>query len=553
MNTIFKHRILTGAMLLGATLLGASCEDSEGLKVTPETPYADKTLYEVVKADADLTDFMEIVDLCGAECADSLFNQSRVYTLWAPENNSFNKDSIAAEIEAGNRDVVFRTFVMAHISNHLKPANGKLDEDNKILLLNEKVAVFEGNYTSGYFFGGRKLTECNIRAWNGILHKIENPSEYKYSIWEYLKLDSRIDSVANYLYSFNVVDFNPGQSILGPIKDGAQTYLDSVFTTTNVMLNPWSGVGAIDKEDSLYVVYVPTNEVWAEMVKKADKHFNYNRTAYNPVSMDSLYRDSLRNHYSHFNVVKYISFSEYEQKHVNNPDSVMPAYRSGERPEFLRAQLEQNVIFTKELSNGVLKIVDKSPFTQFDLWHDTIKVEVEDDIMRFYASAQNNSIKTVTKTQLKNDSIFAGCAISGSRYFESESPKAAATVRVKVPKLLSASYNVAFIVVPKNILTKVDESELLQSKFTVAVYQGTKRLYQVTNVYNDPTRIDTVFLKNNKGERLVVDIPYCEFYNSYSEKDFDTYIEIKTNRGNDLDTSLRLDAVIFEPVEDSEE
>ena len=50
MNTNIKHKILTGAMLFAAVLFGTSCEDSEGLKVTPETPFADKTLYEVIKA-----------------------------------------------------------------------------------------------------------------------------------------------------------------------------------------------------------------------------------------------------------------------------------------------------------------------------------------------------------------------------------------------------------------------------------------------------------------------------------------------------------------------
>ena len=60
MNTIFKHKILVGAMLCGALFGATSCEDSEGLKVTPEVPYADKTMYEVMTSDPDLTDFIEV-------------------------------------------------------------------------------------------------------------------------------------------------------------------------------------------------------------------------------------------------------------------------------------------------------------------------------------------------------------------------------------------------------------------------------------------------------------------------------------------------------------
>lgn len=123
MNTNIKHKILTGAMLFAAVLFGTSCEDSEGLKVTPETPFADKTLYEVIKADTQLSDFVEVLDSCGLECADSLFNQSRVYTLWAPTNGTFDKESIIAEIQAGKRDEVFQRFIMSHVANQIGRAH----------------------------------------------------------------------------------------------------------------------------------------------------------------------------------------------------------------------------------------------------------------------------------------------------------------------------------------------------------------------------------------------------------------------------------------------
>ena len=94
MNTIFKHKILAGAMLCGALFVASSCDDADGIKVTPEVPYADKTLYEVITSDPELTDFVEVLNSCGEHCADSLFNKSRVYTLWAPKNGTFDKDAI---------------------------------------------------------------------------------------------------------------------------------------------------------------------------------------------------------------------------------------------------------------------------------------------------------------------------------------------------------------------------------------------------------------------------------------------------------------------------
>ena len=559
MNTIFKHKILAGAMLFGALFLASSCDESEGLKVTPEVPYADKTMFEVISSDAELTDFMAVLNACGAHCADSLFNKSRVYTLWAPVNGTFNKDSLIAEVEAGERDNVFERFVQAHVSNHLRAANGKLDADNKILLLNDKVTVFTGDHVNGYTFDGKEISEANIRVWNGVLHKIAAPAEYKYNIWEYLRSDARVDSVANFLYSFDVTEFSESQSIIGPIKDGQQTYLDSVFVTNNKFLRAWEGVGTLNNEDSVYTVYVPTNEVWDEMLKVSDKHFNYNLKTTNPTSLNAEKRDSMRHSKARLNLIKFMTYSNYEQRYVENADSIMPAWQGSfknGRPEFLKADVEKNVIFSKELSNGTFKIVDKSPYSMFDLWHDTIKLEAEDENMRTYLAGGVGYIQSASKTQINKDSAFLDAKISGNRYFEAYSDKAASTVRYKIPDLLSASYNVALVVVPKNI-TNADvapedlKAHEMQIKITQATGSNTVTLANHKDVHNDPTRIDTVFLTEKDGSRSVVTVPYCEYYKTNREADYGVLIEVKSDGSTKTyDRSIRLDAILFIPVED---
>lgn len=559
MNTIFKHKILAGAMLFGALFLASSCDESEGLKVTPEVPYADKTMFEVISSDAELTDFMAVLNACGAHCADSLFNKSRVYTLWAPVNGTFNKDSLIAEVEAGERDNVFERFVQAHVSNHLRAANGKLDADNKILLLNDKVTVFTGDHVNGYTFDGKEISEANIRVWNGVLHKIAAPAEYKYNIWEYLRSDARVDSVANFLYSFDVTEFSESQSIIGPIKDGQQTYLDSVFVTNNKFLRAWEGVGTLNNEDSVYTVYVPTNEVWDEMLKVSDKHFNYNLKTTNPTSLNAEKRDSMRHSKARLNLIKFMTYSNYEQRYVENADSIMPAWQGSfknGRPEFLKADVEKNVIFSKELSNGTFKIVDKSPYSMFDLWHDTIKLEAEDENMRTYLAGGVGYIQSASKTQINKDSAFLDAKISGNRYFEAYSDKAASTVRYKIPDLLSASYNVALVVVPKNI-TNADvapedlKAHEMQIKITQATGSNTVTLANHKDVHNDPTRLDTVFLTEKDGSRSVVTVPYCEYYKTNKEADYGVLIEVKSDGSTKTyDRSIRLDAILFIPVED---
>ena len=574
MNKIFGHKILAGALLLGFALAGSSCEDKDSIRVTPETPFADKTLYEVIVDDPDLTDFVEVINACGTHCADSLFNQARVYTVWAPVNGTFDKDAIIKETlkdENGNsnRDIVFRSFVEAHIANHLVPANGTLDDDNYVMLLNGKNAVFAGNYKTGYTFSGIELDRncTNTRVRNGILHKIVAPSEYKYSIWEYLKIAEGVDSVAKYLYSYNVTEFNEGQSISGPIVNGEQTFIDSVFTTSNSWLDAWRGVGNINNEDSTYIVYVPTNALWDKMVKLAESHYNYDFSFANMTEATKVERDSLRKYYARFNNLKYMTYSVNEQKYVASSDSMMPAYRGGKRALFAKADLEQNVIFEKELSNGIFKVVDAMPYKQTDLWHDTIFLEGENQSMWNYTEVPGEvEVLTAYKSQINKDSMLLGAEVSGGAYF-SYTKEAANTAKFKIPKLLSAKYNVAIVFVPKNITNElVDKEKMYETKMTVKIQQSPGKgsaikLYEATRtkaLYTDPFKMDTLFLTTN-GEKAVIQPTYCEFYEGSAAKDYNVTLEVTSilptnaekNKGIYYDPVLRIDKIMFIPVLDS--
>jgi len=588
MNKIIKHKILAGAMLFGFMLAGSSCEDNEGIRVTPEVPFADKTLYEVIINDSELSDFVRVLDSCDLKypreenshpLADSLFNHSRVYTVWAPVNGSFDADAVIAEMgaEKENRDLVFRSFIEAHIANHLVPANGTLDSDNLVLMLNDKKVSFTGDYKNGYEFSGIKLSDKdkNIRVKNGILHKIASPSEYKYSIWEYLKVAENVDSVSKYLYSFNVTEFNPGLSIQGPIVNSQPTYLDSVFTTTNDLLNSWSGVGNLDSEDSTYVVYVPSNAMWNEWIKKTEAYFNYDLSYSDdklPKSVKTE-RDSLRRYYARFNHLKYMTYSMNEQKHLKTTDSMVPAYRSYRRPLFAKEDLEKHVIheLTKELSNGTFKVVDAMPYKPTDLWHDTIFLEGENTAMWTSSMPANVKVVSAYKSQLNDkDSTLLNAEVSGGNYLYYErKTEEGAYAYIKVPKVLSADYHVAVIIVPKNITDEYVKPETMSPgklQFTITQAHGTggsKELYNQAIVTN-PVGMDTIYLTvdgQRDSDRAVITPLYAEYYNSTSEKDYNVTFTVESliserddheNGIEAFDCSIRIDKILFIPVPYSE-
>lgn len=572
MNTnIFKNRILTGVALAAALLTGSSCEDKVGLQVTPEAPNADKTLYEVITNDKDLTNFVEILNACDlceeSSVADSLFNKARVYTVWAPTNAAIDddcRDSIIARVKEGYRDDVMKTFVTAHVANHLRAAKGIFKEKEYVLMLNEKMEIFDGSYKDGYTFAGAELVSYNDRVWNGILHKIGKPVQYRYNIWERLLASAdevgghEIDSVANFLYSYDVTEFNEGQSILGPIENGQQTYLDSVFVTTNKLLNVHGGVGLINAEDSTYTMYVPTNDVWSEMLAKAKSHFVYS-TNNLPASLsaDVEYIDSIMEFFPKYNLVKYLTFSDIEQQYAPE-DSMMPANRDEyNRVAFPIEQINSNVVFEEKLSNGTFKIVNKYPYNMFELWHDTIKVEGENNALRDGTTGvQEDRVYYVNEDKIRPE--HKGVEISGDQYYEAYSPGSDVEIYYKIPEVRSASYKIALVTVPKNITDSVPSKELRQLTLTCTISQAGSdtEIYKISNLKTSKDRLDTLYLPNpnKKSEPAIIKFPYCEFYNrTLKKEDYSTRIMIKSSGiSTTIEKSIRLDAILLIPVEDAE-
>lgn len=585
MNTIFKKSFFAIASLFAMLFAGSSCVDTIGIQVTDEVPNADRTLYQVITTDETLTDFVEVLNACNIpsaknpneiiSVADSLFNTSRVYTVWAPANSCMRsmtvdnitvKDSILNRIKDGYRDDVMNTFVCSHIANYLKAAKGRYDEEGElILMLNNKKTLFMGSYQDGYTFGGNALVEWNNRVKNGIIHKLESKNiEYKYNIWEYIKRysdmyegtgdETSVDSVVDYLYSYNDTVFADYLSIPGPIVNGASTYLDSVFVYENDLLNRYGGVGELKNEDSLFTFYLPTNEVWNKMIKQAEKHFNYAITQTTNVELV----DSLKHHFSRYNFIKYLTYSDNEQKYVKG-DSVMPVQQKEHpRPSFPKAIFDDIVIASKELSNGRVKVINKFPYTVFDLWHDTIRVEAENTSLIDTENCTDKNIKLLTPyTVWKKDvNKEAGEEVSGSQYIVfGDETNSRTQLTYYLPKVKSASYKVALITVPRNITnSKVDLSkynpvnlECVVKSYDPAKKQINNRL-SVRNIQPAKNRIDTLILDG------VVTFPVCEYESVTKTEEYTAKIQIKGNNNPNqkkYDNNIRLDAILLIPVEDA--
>ena len=577
--------------MVAALFLCSACNDEWDDHYKDKGINPDITLYDAIKADPELSNFLEVVEACGVR--DSLLNASRVYTVWAPVNDAVNKDSLLQAIEDGARDEVLVRFVEAHMTNFIHAANGK-KEVNPILLLNKKVVSFVGS-DDEYTFNNIPLimsgTNSNQRVRNGLLHKLGSAVNYEMNIWEYLATDARIDSLSNFLYSFNVRSFNEGASIQGPTVNGSVTYLDSVFNTSNIWFRTGSsretsGFGDISNEDSLFTMFAITNDVWNEMVPVVTEYYNFYRDTTNAYLYDSIQYMTSRKV-----LCNYLVFSDKEQKFVENPGEMMANFRywadnfstkKGEvRTNFSRAEMMEGVIDSVKMSNGSLYITNKFSQSPLDLWLDTIKIEGEtfgDWIKYNTLNADVESSRVTTAT--RHDSI-SGEVSNDSYMTISPIGDVMAKVTYVVPNTLSAGkYRIAVVMVPPCITDK--EADIAAAKPTKMRVQIETRNKdgKVTEVYdtddgrkknnglqNDPTRIDTVYLYDLELDDELKGDPtlrqetafafnFCEYGLKADQTKTTITFTNDCKRASDYkswERDLRIDCILLIPVTDEEE
>lgn len=619
MNRKLKHGMSMAVAILSALFINTACTDDWDDHYKDNGTNAGKTsILDKIREDSDLDDFCEVLDSMNivdkygnlVNFADSLFNQSRVYTLWAPIDGTFEKEQWLQMLVADengkkpDRDKVLARFVGSHVADYLKVASDTLQEDNFVLLINQKMVPFVGGQDSTltYTFDGLEITEKNIRVSNGIIHKVGGSVGYSLNIWEYIEDAVNADSVAQFLYSFNKSEFNPNLSIEGPTVAGDKTYVDSVFTNSNQWLKLYgdkteAGFGDISKEDSSYLVFVPSNNVWNEMIPEIEKLFKIHTPKTSKISETDYAtakaaNDSLCRYYARKSLLNHIVFSNNDQPtpgvgHVTQQtvrDSLLSTYTGGKRRLFAKADLMTGVIDSVQLSNGTFYLKDNFNFSPFYLWHDTIKVEAENSSYqgKTYGGGNSGFTKSgketghVTKIVSKYDlhqSIDSANRENNLIYVELEglSKSSNQSMTWTIPEVLSGSYYVGVVVVPAHVASKDTTAHTLSKPnlldLTLSANEGKEgsdgkpkaKFADATGLSNDPTGIDTVWIseKNDPTVRRKIKFPCCEY--GLSKDMFTVTLEVKNAVKRQeswdaiYDRKLRVDLVILEPVENDEE
>lgn len=534
-KSIIKTLVLGAFVALGLTACTETWDEHYQEK---EELNSSETLWDVIQSQSELSDFAKLLVQTGY---DELLKQDRFYTVWAPVNGfaySETKDSL-----------VQAEFVENHIADYRHIATGTLEE-NKVKMLNGKYTAFEGA-AGNYAFKGNALNKKNMPAKNGILHTISGYANFTANVWEQLGKIDDLSEINSFLKSFDEIDFDQNNSVQGPIVNGQITYLDSVVKERN---DWFSKIGYLNREDSSYVMIAPTNEAWNSIYEKALTYYTFAASDEHGDSLQQLFaKSAICNHLVYSKTINHLMKGDVE---ITELDSLISNYRS-DRRIFYPEQMEQIFEGYKdkyELSNGDLIVVDKYGFDPRKCWHDTIKVEGENQTY-IEGSTCNFDISSISRDSIAKYKLLSrGMWGKYAPTTTTGNPK----LTIKLPHVLSAPYLIKCVFIPANFADK-SVTDLKPNKFTAQLkYKDVTGKVQTlslgSKITNDPTRIDTVTLIPNAKD---ITTDYFRFpVNEVDEYNLELInaqlilTSAVTSREKDFDRTFRLDCVMLVPIDE---
>lgn len=490
-------------MIVAAIFAATSCSDFSDYNETPSTGNmsADKTLWENISQNENLSDFAALVKKAGF---DTALSQSHFYTVWAPANGTFDAQALMAE----DSTKVLKEFVKNHIADYNHVISGAIDE--RIKVLNEKSYDFVGD--GSYTYDGLNITTLNQPSINGIMHILNGAAQFYPNIYEHATSAEGLDSVVNYFKRYEIQTLDTKNSVLGPTVNGKQTYIDSVMIVTNTafdMLN-----AKVSKEDSSYTMLAPTNEAWVAQYNKVKKYFNYIATTSaqdideakstssaptSTVTIDPAYQSDsmavlgvvgnlLYNNNNYYN--------DWLKEEGKQPYDTLRSTTFGyfSNPE----EIMSHTISKSKMSNGEFRVVDSLAFRPWEAWAMPIEINPRNSKTWTGASSTvqiNSDLFDEIGYKPKNENQ------SNLEYYwvTPLSGYGKPQLDVKLSRVLSTTYNIYVVLAPSkdygvdadgNVFRKPNQLDFTLSYCDAKGKLQTMKLNQ--KVENNPYKVDTV-------------------------------------------------------------
>jgi len=449
---------------------------------------SDQTLWENMVTRADLSDFREILDSVNVSSYNNpssvsfaeLLNSEQTFTVWAPVNGTFNKDSLLNLCQTPSGQLsVEKSFVRNHIARYLFSVSTSTDVD--VLLMNGKEKKLKG-----LVFGNVNITTPNIVTNNGVLHIMSGGIPYLSNIYESLCNNTEFSKMGAFFKSFQKDSLDEFASVSSGIVDGSTVYVDSVLIAKNALL---SELGYLNEEDSSFLLIAPTDNAWNTAYAKIAPYFNFANISN---------ADSLKAYWTKHNMVNDLVYNMRLQNAPNDSlvstkfNSKLPLEHVFHNPYATGGILSQVTGSTK-CSNGTILKVEKWPFSLQQSFFKPIKMEAEQEtnILGFTSGTLN--MRTVV-----------GKGLSNNQYLDLLPTGSYPDITFQVKNALSGKYDVCIVFAPQTVyktpVTHADSLDVFRpNRFRATLYYydetGQKKTYNCGNggfFSNNAYKLDTV-------------------------------------------------------------
>lgn len=533
-----KKYILYAIPLLAGCLAACSDWDDHFVNAGNSVAGSNTTLWEQIKANPDLSDFSQVLEETKifrkhkktSVSYAQLLDGGQSFTVVAPVNGTFNKDSLLNLVQTAQGDSVVETsFIFNHLSRSLTSIS---DEENRMLLLNKKYAKFSDGMIEGI-----AMAASNQRAKNGILHVASRPLPYERNLYQMLSDHEELGSIGLALRNYEEDYFNADASVSSGIVEGVPVYVDSVIIERNIMLN---AIGYLNSEDSLYWVVAPTKDAWTQAWDEASKYFAYDAQVTK--------RDSLQHYWTTRalmdDAVFNTTLNPWSQDSLVSVQYVRGSQRPGKPVYhvFHKPFDEGGIMYGAEeiqCSNGVIYKTPTWPYTPEQTFFRELWVESE-------------GIYNITEENLciYNSRYLAVDSISEGGYLQILPEKNTSNweLTYRINNTLSAHYDVCAVVLPRTV-THPDET-FKPCKFKAYVNyvdeEGKEQTFNCngTQFKTDPARVDTVVL----AEALY--LPACNYGQTDIKVSVKLQCSILPRETSQYSREMYLDAIFLRPRRD---
>jgi len=363
-----------------------SCSDYDDYNKVPEDalPGANKTLWENISNDPQLTKFTALARKSNFSEA---LSSARFYTIWAPVDGSFN-DTEYNRLLGSDSVTIVKQFIQQHITEYNYPVSASLDSMN-IVSLNAKHHPFTQTSFDGYSYN-----TINVPATNGVLHKINGLSVFYSNLYENIDNLEGCDSLKSYIQKYDEYYLDVNASVIGPLRDGKQTYLDSVMKKRNNVIRTIMRAD-LEDEDSSFCMLLPNDKAWNDAYAAINPRYNYiakldymdlakKTTAAGSTNATTAKADKaaeastdLQDSLTRRNIVSNLVFSECYDRNLpifgkGSFAAADSAYSTSGRFLTNMQEVLNHTVATSEMSNGMIRTIDSLTFRPWQTYNPVV-------------------------------------------------------------------------------------------------------------------------------------------------------------------------------------